>query len=435
MSSSLLDALVCGCGAEASTAKPQRGEDEGGKTFEEIMAAEEAYSFKRESQREDYEGGNAFEEIKSAEEALSLKRELPNTVFLAENQIDVDEESGSEASEFVDVSVLRKDSQEESDQGSPELVDVQREMLATMQSQLEVERERNQILSDKLRRNDDVDEQQKAVEPILRALFSEYAEDGCLSRRRWLKACEEVGLRHLAGRTELDLAFTRQSKKRHSLNFEQFLQALDSILSRGQKTSMCTLGYLESFLGSPDSECLKARAAAVLLDQPKLLGKCGPDMLRAACATLATTIAAECDLLSHSLVISIVDDSLGFLESLFRDYASTHLLTFASCAALLADCWIVPTLVAHHSARRLAAVLVARDNARDESHFQQTMLPEVLLEKDEKGGFLTFFLFVELLGHVALRTMSGNTAQARVRALLVDWLPRTRKSGRGKLLY
>lgn len=483
-----------GCGWPSSS--EQRSSAEKCKTYEEMMATETAPKATRSvgslaaaALTEEEDGNNEWltfetesQEGKMVAEALAMSRvEAASPPQSRREAAPAAAASSSEASPSeLRVAELAEEMavlNEDATQLDVELLEVQREMLDTLREQLRVERDRNKALSEELERlstnetprlvSDDqtvhdevyeVETSAKGSEPsaaprpppppappptttsrestrhMLRAIFAEYAEEGGLSRRRWAKVCEELGL---GRRRDVDLAFYEcrqprfsENRRSHSLNFGQFLDALDALLARADLPSKPgRLGYLEAFLASPVSTSLRARAAVILLDQPKLLAKCGRDMLTAACATVAAAIAAECELLAHPAVIAVVDDNFFALEDLYgRAAESDAAVSLSAVTELLADCWIVPALVSYFYAYRLAAVLVARDGAVDDAHFRHHLLPELLLQKASvakpSGSTLSFLLFVEFLGHLALRTMAGRTPQARVRALF-DWLKKS----------
>lgn len=469
-----------GCGwPKLTTGEPPTAADDECKTFDEIMAAEEAALYKRHRDEAVVQAA-AFQPPPGAPPSISSEP-IAQPVLASSDGVHHDDE-GTDTTRLVaprlsdDVPSLHESASdyydgelrvaelaeeiaslnEDATQLDAELLQVQKEMLETMRSQLRVERHKNRVLTEQLDKlqpqrsitteDDEHTTPDEATRNMLRAVYDEYAGKNGLSRQRFAKLCDEINLGQ--GRRSVDLAFyearhcrlhhtdssTTSENKRHSLDFALFLEALDKVLARDEcRRSGRRLANLHAFLGTPESARLRARAAAVLLDQPGLLVKCGPHMLRAACETVAASIAAECELLAHPTVLAVVDAHYVDLNCLFQEaaraqsYPHPDEVSLAACAAILADCWIVPALVSYASAIRLAAVLVARDSARDETHFKMQLLPDLLLQKHADQRYsLCFLLFVELLGHLALRVMAGRTPHARLTAMF-EWLHRSTK--------
>lgn len=242
---------------------------------------------------------------------------------------------------------------------------------------------------------------------VLRAVFREYADEaGVLSRRNWGKLCEDAGFSQATSTRDVDLAFL-ESRKR-TLDFDRFVQVFESLLSR-RRTS------LDAYMASPRSALLRARAAVLLLDQPcAVLAKCGPHMVAAASATVAAALAAECELLAQPSVLRLLDAEFPFLDRLFKE---ARVKSVQTCAALLADVAVVPALLSRSAATRLASALVARDAAIDDDDFRSTKLPSLLLGGEDENYDFPFLLFVELLGHIALRAVQGRAPADRLKAL------------------
>lgn len=474
-----------GCGWPKLTAGFPNAADDECKTFDEIMAAEEAALHKG-RQHDDAAARKTLppaEPPRASSDTAEQQTPLASSGGVHRQNDDEAKEEEEDTSQLVapkpsdDVLLHRRESEassylgelrvaelaeeiatlnEDATQLDTELLQVQKEMLETMRSQLRVERHKNRVLTERLdklqpQRSISTEDEEyttpdEATRNMLRAVYDEYAGTHGLSRQRFARLCDEISLGQ--SRRSVDLAFyeARQWRshhhmmssspsehKRHSLDFALFLEALDKLLARDDCRRSGRLANLHAFLGTPESARLRARAAAVLLDQPALLVKCGPHMLRAACETVAASIAAECELLAHPTVLAVVDAHYLDLDCLFQEaaraqsYPNANELSLAACAAILADCWIVPALVSYASAVRLTAILVARDSARDESHFKTQLLPELLLQKHADQRYsLSFLLFVELLGHLALRVMAGRNPQARLAAMF-EWLHRSTK--------
>ncbi|KAJ1444500.1 hypothetical protein M885DRAFT_627067 [Pelagophyceae sp. CCMP2097] len=119
--------------------------------------------------------------------------------------------------------------------------------------------------------------------------------------------------------------------------------------------------------------------------------------------TLSATLAAECELLVQRTALDVLEPRLEALGRLFSRYARSDsqnvTLSMPQLQAMLEAWWLSPALMPRRKVRELVSTVFHRDGLSQ----------------------LSFELFVEVLSHVALRTMAGANAALRLHALFV-WL-------------
>ncbi|KAH8055764.1 hypothetical protein JL722_8115 [Aureococcus anophagefferens] len=153
---------------------------------------------------------------------------------------------------------------------------------------------------------------------------------------------------------------------------------------------------------------LRALAAAELVDfgdAARYLALAPADDPLAAVvdATRRNTLAAECELLATPGAVDLLERNGRPFSILFERYADADRLAADGLGAFLDDWWLAPALLPRAKVLDVALQMEARDGAPGLGRLQ----------------------FVELLGHVGLRAMPGDTPKRRLLEL-VAWLDKSK---------